>query len=191
MRKILNFILVILFFHASAEATTKFRCPTSSCGGISAWFDHNRNTGSLLRYDGATSFQYDNHDGIDYARSSGTSIYAGAKGELYYRVSSCPEDGSYQSCGGGFGNHVRIKHPDGHVTIYAHMKKNSPVYYGSYLCGARVGYVGLSGKTSGYHVHFGLWSDTSKSKILDFYGGKPNGNVSYWVNYNSPSTACQ
>lgn len=185
--------LVLLNLAAGVPAigATKFRCPLSSCSTVSAWFDHDRASGSRLRYDGATSFQYDNHDGTDYPKAKGTSIYAGAAGEVYSVTTTCPEDGTSQTCGGSLGNHVRMKHSDGLVTIYAHMGKGTPVGKGSYLCGARLGAVGLSGKTDGYHLHFGLWSDSSRSSLLDFYGGSANNNKSYWVVFNSPGTTCQ
>jgi murein DD-endopeptidase MepM/ murein hydrolase activator NlpD len=187
--------LVSLILTAAAPAIggTKFRCPLSSCPTPSAWMDHNRAAGdsNRLRYDGLTSFAYDNHDGTDFPKAKGSSIYAAAAGKIYYVKSTCPEDGTQPTCGGSFGNHVRMEHSDGLVTIYAHMGKNTPEALGSYPCGNRVGAVGLSGKTDGYHLHFGLWSDTSKTKLLDFYGGSANGNKSYWVTFNSPGTRCQ
>ena len=115
-------LLVILLFSFNSYAETLFRLPLTSNPGYSAWFDHNSTSGSFKRYDCSTTFGYDGHTGTDFASSSGTQVYAGASGELYYRVDGCP-DGSNPSCGSSYGNHVRIRHVDGLVSIYAHLKK--------------------------------------------------------------------
>lgn len=189
-RSLALLILIALFSSSTADATVLFRCPLSHCSGVSSWFDHASASGSLLRYDGATSFSYDNHHGIDYARGFWTSIYSGAIGALYYRVANCP-NGSYPSCGGYYGNQVRIEHADNSVTIYAHMQYGTPAWYSTLLCGSTVGNVGNSGRSTNSHLHFELWSDRYISQRLDFYGGTPNGYANRWLNYNSPSTTCQ
>jgi murein DD-endopeptidase MepM/ murein hydrolase activator NlpD len=174
--------------------TVLYRIPLSSNPGISAWFDHNSGSG-LLRYDGSTSFQYNDHHGTDFPIARGTTILNGATGIIYYSLDGCYElgDPGYDSsCGGSFGNHVRIRHSDGHVTIYAHMKRGTPICpCVSAICGAPVGQVGSSGFTTGPHVHFELWSDQYASQRLDFFGGQPNNHPSYWTTYNNPNTTCQ
>jgi len=175
----------------TVQAASLCRLPLASNPGYNAWFDHDSSS-SKKRYDCVTSFSYDNHHGTDFATSMGTSVYAAATGSLYYRVDGCP-DGSSPSCGGGYGNHVRISHPsDGHVTIYAHMKNGTPAWYQSILCGGSVGKSGNSGTSSGAHLHFERWSSTSIGTRLDFYSGSCN-LTSYWVNQNGawPTTQCQ
>lgn len=175
-----------------AEAGVLFRLPLASNPGITSWFDRNSAAGSLLRYDCSTSFSYDDHHGIDFATPTGTAIYAGATGSLYDLYDGCP-DTPDQYCGGGFGNHAKVSHSlDGHVTIYAHMKQGTVVYFSSFMCGAYIGQSGNSGRSSGPHLHFELWSDRYATQRLDFFGGACGG-PSYWVNQNggSPTTACQ
>ncbi|MHB0865752.1 MAG: M23 family metallopeptidase [Minisyncoccota bacterium] len=182
----------LLLLVGSAEGGTLFRLPLATNPGYSAWFDHNATIGAELRYECSTSFPYDEHHGTDFAASMGTPIYAAATGSLYYRVDGCP-DGSSPSCGGSYGNHVRIQHPsDSRVSIYAHMKNGTPIGLASVLCSATIGQTGNSGTSSGPHLHFELWQNSSIGTRLDFYGGSCS-SPSYWVNQNGgwPTTQCQ
>ena len=53
-----------------------------------------------------------------------------------------------------YGNYVLIDHGGGIATLYAHMRERC-VAAGDYVAaGQLVGYVGLTGNTSGYHLHF-------------------------------------
>lgn len=56
------------------------------------------------------------------------------------------------------GNYVKIKHNDGAVSIYMHMKRGSvTVKVGDkVLRGQRLGYMGNTGRSTGAHLHFGL-----------------------------------
>ena len=83
-------------------------------------------------------------------------------------------------------NGVYLQHADGSLAMYGHMKKNSPtsknigdvVKKGEYL-----GIVGSSGNSSGPHLHFELWTDTSSTgTVIDPWAGTCNsgGNTSMW-----------
>lgn len=177
-------------FEANAQAL--YRLPLASNPGYSAWFDHNDTVGSLLRYDCATSFQYDNHHGTDFACAVGTNVYAGAVGTIYYYVDGCP-DFANPSCGGGYGNHIRLQAArDGRVSIYAHLESGTLLTNVSVTCGAQIAQSGASGQETGAHLHFELWQNTGIGSRLDFFGGSCN-SQSYWVNQNGgwPTTACQ
>jgi murein DD-endopeptidase MepM/ murein hydrolase activator NlpD len=189
---VISFALAVMIHAGSAEAATLFRLPLSSNPGYSAWFDHNAASGSLLKYQCSTSFQYDNHHGTDFPLAMGNTVYAGASGALYYRVDGCP-DGSSPSCGGGYGNHVRIEHPsDWNVSIYAHMKNGTVAFTQSLLCSKNVGQSGNSGTGTGPHLHFELWDHSGIGTRLDFFSGACNA-TGYWVNQNGgwPTTQCQ
>jgi murein DD-endopeptidase MepM/ murein hydrolase activator NlpD len=54
----------------------------------------------------------------------------------------------------GYGNLILIRHPDGYVTLYAHLN-NIGVSYGDYVArGQRIGSVGSTGRSTGPHLHF-------------------------------------
>jgi murein DD-endopeptidase MepM/ murein hydrolase activator NlpD len=186
-------LLASLMTGSANAADTKYRLPLASNPGYYAWFDHNSSGGKLLRFDCITSFSYDNHQGTDFRTALGTSIFAGARGNLYYTVNTCPDDGSQPSCGGSYGNHARMVHADGRVTIYAHMKKGTVMPpLNNLSCGSYLGKSGNSGRSSAPHLHFELWLNTGIGKRIDFYGGSCN-SPSFWVNQNGmwPTTQCQ
>lgn len=95
------------------------------------------------------------HNGIDIAKPAGTPAYAGASGVAYYTVTGCKVGN--QSCGGGYGNHVRVLHQIGgesFVTVYAHLSsvgvsEGETVSQGQYLGG-----IGNTGHSFGNHLHF-------------------------------------
>lgn len=196
MKKIL-FLVVLAVMAVSmsgvAEAVTLFRLPLASNPGITSWFDHNGTVGAKQRYDCITNFERDEHHGTDFASSVGTSVYAGATGDVYYTYNGCP-DYPVEGCGNGFGNHVRISHSsDGHVSIYAHLKQNTLISnYVCVACGTQIGQSGNSGLSDGPHLHFELWQNTGIGQRLDFFGGSCS-SPGYWVNQNNgyPTTQCQ
>ncbi|MBO7405583.1 MAG: peptidoglycan DD-metalloendopeptidase family protein [Clostridia bacterium] len=85
----------------------------------------------------------DLHRGIDLACPSGTKVYAYSSGKV--------EKSAYHY---SYGNYVLIDHGGGLATLYAHMA-NRLVSAGDYVeAGQQIGAVGLTGSTSGYHLHF-------------------------------------
>lgn len=194
--------LMLMSVPFTVEAVTLHRWPLDyyASPAYSRWFDHDDTVGYTLRYDGSTNnLGEDQHHGTDILGNvSPTYIRAGAIGNLYYRVDSCSNNGSIgDTCGGGYGNHVRIEHPDGKVTIYAHMLQGVAGLQ-SISCGGIVGSMGNSGDSSGTHLHLEMWSSTSIGTRMDHFGGPGNSyNASYWVSQNGttvpvyPSTTCQ
>lgn len=92
------------------------------------------------------------HDGIDFAGATGTSIFASKAGTVV-------ESGFHWSAG----NHVVIQHPDGYYTYYMHMVSSPSVSVGqSVSAGQVLGGMGTTGNSTGVHLHFGvstaLWS---------------------------------
>ncbi|MBZ5489855.1 MAG: M23 family metallopeptidase [Acidobacteriia bacterium] len=175
----------------SANAQALYRLPLASNPGYSAWFDHDTST-SLLRYDCNTTFQYNDHHGTDFACSTGTNVFAGATGTIYFTTNGCP-DGSSPTCGGGYGNHIRLQATrDGRVSIYAHLESGTLTSLTSVGCGFLIAQSGASGDATGPHLHFELWQNTSIGTRLDFFGGACN-SPSFWVNQNGgfPTTTCQ
>ena len=88
------------------------------------------------------------HKGTDYAAAVGTPIMATANG----RVTKA----SYTR---GNGNYVKIKHNGSYSTQYLHMKRRK-VKVGQYVKqGDVIGWVGMTGNTSGPHVCYRFWKN--------------------------------
>ena len=94
--------------------------------------------------------RYRAHHGIDYAARSGTPIRASASGKIIFK-----------GWKGGYGRVIIIQHPNGIQTLYAHMRAFSKyVHRGSHVGqGKTIGYVGTSGRSTGPHLHFGLYKN--------------------------------
>ena len=83
------------------------------------------------------------HLGTDYAASTGTPVFATAKGT----VTHAGEKGAY-------GLLVEISHANGYETRYAHLSKVS-VHKGQQVAQQqRVGNVGSTGRSTGPHLHY-------------------------------------
>ncbi|HUF76760.1 MAG TPA: peptidoglycan DD-metalloendopeptidase family protein [Longimicrobiales bacterium] len=85
------------------------------------------------------------HRGVDYAADAGTEIMATSDGVVIQRG---PD--------GGYGNAIQIRHPNGWVTRYAHLRGfRSGVVVGSRVTqGDVIGYVGSTGLATGPHLHY-------------------------------------
>lgn len=84
------------------------------------------------------------HRGIDIAAPIGTPIVAAAPGEVVVAGWSS----------GGYGNLVKLKHPDGSLTLYAHnnrvlVRKGQEVDQGQ-----QIAEMGSTGRSTGPHLHF-------------------------------------
>lgn len=96
---------------------------------------------------------------VDIANSCGTPVRAAADGKVIY-VSFTRSTWRYAN--GGYGNNIRIMHPNGTITVYAHLLYNSQrVKMGDIvnkrqtiaLIGGKPGMRG-AGHSTGCHVHF-------------------------------------
>jgi murein DD-endopeptidase MepM/ murein hydrolase activator NlpD len=85
------------------------------------------------------------HKGTDYAAGSGTPVRAIGDGVVIFAGRK-----------GGYGNAVDIRHPNGYVTRYGHLRG----FARGIRAGRRVGigetiaYVGMTGLATGPHLHF-------------------------------------
>lgn len=107
-----------------------------------------------------------NHNGLDIGAPIGTEVVASRSGEVIKVNDSCPTQGGYGSrCGGGFGNYVYLKHSDGFVSIYPHMKQGSvtPKVGDKINSGQKVGEIGNSGSSTGPHLHFEIRDSGGKA----------------------------
>ncbi len=88
------------------------------------------------------------HNAVDLAAPVGTPIVAAAEGTVIIaRI-----NGGWN---GGYGNFVVISHTNGTQTLYAHMLSKTVVIPGQHVVqGQNIGYIGMTGHTTGPHIHF-------------------------------------
>lgn len=99
------------------------------------------------------------HKGIDIAGGGihNAPITAAASGTVTKVVTGCSHDSKgFCGCGGGYGNYVIVSHGNGMSTIYAHMSRVAVSVGTQVSAGTVVGYVGATGNSTGYHLHFGV-----------------------------------
>ena len=93
------------------------------------------------------------YNALDLGAAAGTSIVAAAGGDVLI-----VRNGGWN---GGYGNYIVIRHDNGTQTLYAHNSTNI-VYSGQRVVqGQVIGYVGISGRATGPHLHFevrGAWN---------------------------------
>lgn len=164
---------------------------------IAAFVDHDDvMPDSLLDWNcGERTYDTDtfNHNGTDFngaefpwltMANDGMVVVAAADGEIIDKHDGEPD----QNCSfdpTSEANLVVLRHADGKVTIYAHMKSGSVtprkigdmVEQGDYL-----GVMGSSGQSSGPHLHLGV--QDLFNKLFDPYAGECNelNNESLWEN---------
>ncbi|MEZ4200682.1 MAG: M23 family metallopeptidase [Candidatus Paceibacterota bacterium] len=86
------------------------------------------------------------YNAVDLAAPVGTPIRAAADGEVIVARSG--------GWNGGYGNYVVVKHSNGAQTLYAHMSSNTVGVGATVGAGEVVGYVGMTGRSTGAHLHF-------------------------------------
>ncbi|WP_433010204.1 M23 family metallopeptidase [Kribbella sp. CA-294648] len=84
-----------------------------------------------------------NHTGLDFAAPLGTPIRSVMAGEVI--------QADYQ---GAYGRQVKVRHTDGTVTSYSHMSEFTVSVGDSVQAGSQVGSIGVTGNTTGPHLHF-------------------------------------
>lgn len=86
------------------------------------------------------------HRGVDISTAYGTPIIAPADGEVIYAAPYA-----------GYGKLIEIDHGHGFITRYGHMSAFAVNNGQSVHRGDIIGYVGLSGRSTGPHVHYEVW----------------------------------
>lgn len=106
------------------------------------------------------------HEGIDYAAASGTPVMAAGDG-VVRRIGRA----------GGYGNMIEIRHENGMVTRYAHLRAYAPgIRKGSHVTqGQRIGLVGQTGLATGPHLHFEIRVNgvAKNPRLVDTGAGEP------------------
>lgn len=161
---------------------------------ITSFFDHEypllgytrhletgETTNTTLNYLGIKETQptmyYSSHDGIDYALTFGTQIKAPADGVArYYYCTDC-------------GHTIKINHQNGYVSIYMHLQDKDLITKSTVgvavKAGNVIGRVGMTGRTTGPHLHFAIQKDTNDwpNNKLDPFGWQADELKDPWENY--------
>jgi murein DD-endopeptidase MepM/ murein hydrolase activator NlpD len=84
-----------------------------------------------------------NHTGLDFAAPLGTPVRSVMAGEVIQAAYA-----------GAYGRQVKVRHADGTVTSYSHMSEFDVSVGDMVTAGQQVGAIGMTGNTTGPHVHF-------------------------------------
>ena len=111
--------------------------------------------------------QWRNHTGTDYAAAEGTPVRAIGDGVVIFAGRK-----------GGYGNMIDIRHRNGMVSRYGHMRNFATgMRAGSRVTmGTTIGYVGMTGWATGPHLHFEIRVDGvahDPRLALQSRGGEP------------------
>lgn len=102
----------------------------------------------LSRFGLTTRFSL-GHPGIDLTAPFGTPIYPVANGTVAWT----------NSLAWGYGRHLLVEHERGIKSMYAHLSKIS-VTEGEHVSKAtKIGEIGATGWSTGYHVHLEIYQD--------------------------------
>ena len=95
------------------------------------------------------------HDGLDISVAYGTVVTAPADGVVVYAERDA-----------GYGRLLKINHGYGYTTMYGHLDRFL-VKEGAHVTrGEPIGKVGMSGRTTGPHLHYEVWKDGEKENPL-------------------------
>jgi len=118
--------------------------------------------------------KYRPHLGVDWGARRGTPLYAVAKGKVIYA-------GWMR----GYGKVVKIAHRNGFVSLYAHMSRIK-TRLGRYVHqGQVIGLVGSTGRSTGPHLHFGLYHNSRAVNPLKYIGSRKSVNVKVTKKYKT------
>ena len=148
--------------------------------GLPWCYNGHRGTDYLLIWQFVTMDKYD------------VEVVAAADGEVIDAVDGnydrCHAEGRAVSCDGHpmRANIVSVRHADGIVSRYVHLKKGSvKVAVGDKVkCGDVLGYVGSSGRSAYPHLHFEV--QDKDGKTIDPFAGSSSQPTSYWITQEGP-----
>ena len=149
------------YFEHRGKPLYAFKFSSDSLGKLSGYYDENANNlkapvkfsrissrynlNRRIKYYG---FKLRPHRGTDFAAPVGTPILATADGVV-----------TKSERRGGNGNYVKIRHNGTYETQYLHMKARN-VKVGQHVSqGDVIGWIGMTGNTSGPHVCYRFWKN--------------------------------
>ena len=101
------------------------------------------------------------HYGMDFSSPQGTPVYATGDGVVIRA-----DDGS-----SGYGNHIRIDHGYGYVTLYGHLSAYNVRAGQRVKRGDLIGKVGSTGRSEAPHLHYEVMKNGEHINPIHFYYG--------------------
>ncbi len=101
------------------------------------------------------------HYGMDFTAPRGTPVYASGDGKVTRADNSAT----------GYGNHIRIDHGYGYVSLYAHLYKYNVRKGQKVKRGDLIGFVGSTGRSEAPHLHYEIFKDGERINPINFYYG--------------------
>ena len=101
------------------------------------------------------------HWGMDFTAKKGVPVYATGNGVVKRADNRAS----------GYGNHIRIDHGFGYVSLYAHLSKYNVRRGQKVKRGDLIGFVGNTGRSAGPHLHYEIFKDKKRINPLNFYYG--------------------
>ena len=101
------------------------------------------------------------HYGMDFTAPKNTPVYASGDGVVDRADSKST----------GYGNHIRIDHGYGYVSLYAHLNKYNVKVNQRVKRGDLIGYVGSTGRSQAPHLHYEIFKDNVRINPINFYYG--------------------
>lgn len=99
------------------------------------------------------------HAGMDFAAPIGTEVYATGDGTVQRS----------DAASSGYGNHIRIDHGYGYVTLYGHLSRSKVRPGQKVKRGEVIGYVGNTGKSTGPHLHYEVLKGGENQNPINYY----------------------
>lgn len=103
------------------------------------------------------------HEALDMAAPVGTPVYTTASGVV-----------SFAGWAGGYGRVIKIRHPNGFETRYAHLSKIRVKKGQRVSQGDRIGDMGSSGRSTGSHVHYEIRRQGKATDPMKFFKAARN-----------------
>lgn len=101
------------------------------------------------------------HWGMDFSAPKGSPIYATGDGVVERADNTAS----------GYGNHIRIDHGYGYVSLYAHLFKYNVRKNQKVKRGDLIGFVGSTGRSEAPHLHYEIFKDGERINPINFYYG--------------------
>ncbi|SDB49509.1 Peptidase family M23 [Flavobacteriaceae bacterium MAR_2010_188] len=101
------------------------------------------------------------HFGMDFTAARGTPVYAAGDGVITRADNKAT----------GYGNHIRIDHGYGYVSLYGHLYKYNVKENQKVKRGDLIGFVGSTGRSEAPHLHYEIFKDGERINPINFYYG--------------------